>query len=76
MLLSGAGDPGLPVYQERSESILDSARSLADHLSAVSVHLIPCFESRFENAGPLRQATQRRAGPLLIRGVIQTGSNE
>jgi nitroreductase len=61
--LSGAGDPGLPVYQNRSESIQDSASYLADHLSEVPVHIIPCVESRFENAGTFRQAT--RYGSIL-----------
>ena len=61
--LSGAGDPGLPVYQKRSESIQDSASYLADHLSEVPVHIIPCVESRFENAGTFRQAT--RYGSIL-----------
>ena len=32
--LSGAGDPGLPVYQKRSGSLQDSASYLADHLAA------------------------------------------
>jgi nitroreductase len=36
--LSGAGDPGLPVYQQRSETIGDSARYLADHLGEVPAH--------------------------------------
>ena len=63
MPLSGAGDPGLPVYQKRSESIQDSASYLADHLSEVPVHIIPCVESRFENAGTFRQAT--RYGSIL-----------
>jgi nitroreductase len=61
--LSGAGDPGLPVYQNRSESIQDSASYLADHLSEVPVHIISCVESRFENAGTFRQAT--RYGSIL-----------
>jgi nitroreductase len=61
--LSGAGDPGLPVYQKRSESIQDSASYLADHMSEVPVHIIPCVESRFENAGTFRQAT--RYGSIL-----------
>lgn len=60
---SGAGDPGSPVYQKRSESIQDSASYLADHLSEVPVHIIPCVESRFENAGTFRQAT--RYGSIL-----------
>ena len=55
--LSGAGDPGLPVYRKRSGNIQDSARYLADHLGEVPVHIIPCVESRFENAGTFRQAT-------------------
>jgi len=50
--LSGAGDPGLPVYQKRSASIQDSASFLADHLGEVPVHIIPCVESRFEDAEP------------------------
>ena len=61
--LSGAGDPGLPVYQQRSGSIRDSASYLADHLGEVPVHIIPCVESRFENAGTFRQAT--RYGSIL-----------
>jgi nitroreductase len=61
--LSGAGDPGLPVYQKRSENIQDSAIYLADHLGEVPVHIIPCVESRFENAGTFRQAT--RYGSIL-----------
>ena len=61
--LSGAGDPGMPVYQQRSETIQDSARYLADHLGEVPVHIIPCVESRFENAGTFRQAT--RYGSIL-----------
>lgn len=60
--LSGAGDPGLPVYQ-RSGDVQDSARHLADHLGEVPVHIIPCVESRFENAGTFRQAT--RYGSIL-----------
>jgi len=44
--LSGAGDPGLPVYQNRSARIQDSASFLADHLGEVPVHIIPCVESR------------------------------
>ena len=61
--LSGAGDPGLPVYQQRSERIQDSASYLADHLGEVPVHIIPCVESRFEDAGTFRQAT--RYGSIL-----------
>ena len=61
--LSGAGDPGLPVYQKRSERLQDSASYLADHLSEVPVHIIPCVESRFEDAGTFRQAT--RYGSIL-----------
>ena len=61
--LSGAGDPGMPVYQQRSETIQDSARYLADHLGEVPVHIIPCVESRFENGGTFRQAT--RYGSIL-----------
>jgi nitroreductase len=61
--LSGAGDPGLPVYQKRSGNIQDSASYLADHLGEVPVHIIPCVESRFENAGTFRQAT--RYGSIL-----------
>ena len=61
--LSGAGDPGMPVYQQRSEAIQDSAQYLADHLGEVPVHIIPCVESRFENAGTFRQAT--RYGSIL-----------
>jgi len=45
--LSGAGDPGLPVYQQRSATQQDSASYLADHLAEVPVHIIPCVESRF-----------------------------
>ena len=56
--LSGAGDPGLPVYQKRSENISDSASYLADRMGEVPVHIIPCVESRFENAGTFRQATR------------------
>ena len=63
MPLSGAGDPGLPVYQKRSGSLQDSASYLADHLGEVPVHIIPCVESRFENAGTFRQAT--RFGSIL-----------
>ena len=61
--LSGAGDPGLPVYQKRSETQKDSASYLADHMGEVPVHIIPCVESRFENAGTFRQAT--RYGSIL-----------
>lgn len=61
--LSGAGDPRLPVYQTRLEGIHDSARYLADHLGEVPVHIIPCVESRFEDAGTFRQAT--RYGSIL-----------
>ena len=61
--LSGAGDPGLPVYQKRSENQQDSASYLADHMGEVPVHIIPCVESRFENAGTFRQAT--RYGSIL-----------
>jgi len=61
--LSGAGDPGLPVYQKRSESIQDSASYLADHFGEVPVHIVPCVESRFESAGTFRQAT--RYGSIL-----------
>ena len=50
--LSGAGDPGLPVYQQRSETQQDSASYLADHMGDVPVHIIPCVESRFESAEP------------------------
>jgi hypothetical protein len=60
--LSGAGDPGLSVYQKRSESIQDSAMYLAN-LGEVPVHIIPCVESRFEDAGTFRQAT--RYGSIL-----------
>jgi nitroreductase len=61
--LSGAGDPGLPVYQKRSENMQDSASYLADHMAEVPVHIIPCVESRFEDAGTFRQAT--RYGSIL-----------
>jgi nitroreductase len=61
--LSGAGDPGSPVYQKRSENQQDSARYLADHFGEVPIHIIPCVESRFENAGTFRQAT--RYGSIL-----------
>src|SRR5262245_17510090 len=61
--LSGAGDPGMPVYQRPSGNQQDSARYLADHLGDVPVHIIPCVESRLENAGTLRQAT--RYGSIL-----------
>ena len=61
--LSGAGEPGLPEYQKRSERLQDSAAYLADHLGEVPVHIIPCVESRFENAGTFRQAT--RYGSIL-----------
>lgn len=61
--LSGAGDPGLPVYQKRSASIQDSASYLADHMGEVPVHIIPCVESRVEDAGTFRQAT--RYGSIL-----------
>ena len=60
---SGAGDPGLPVYQQRSVNIQDSASYLADHFGEVPVHIIPCVETRFENAGTFRQAT--RYGSIL-----------
>jgi nitroreductase len=59
--LSGAGDPGLPIYQKQSAS--NSASYLADHLGEVPVHIIPCVESRFEEAGTFRQAT--RYGSIL-----------
>jgi len=58
---SGAGDPGLPVYQPRSTQ--GSASYLADQLGNVPVHIIPCVETRFENAGTFRQAT--RYGSIL-----------
>jgi len=62
--LSGAGDPGRPVYQRRLDDIQDSAASyLADHMGEVPVHIIPCVESRFETAGAFRQAT--RYGSIL-----------
>ena len=61
--LSGAGDPGLPLYQTGSGDLQASARYLADHLGEVPVHIIPCVESRFENAGTFRQAT--RYGSIL-----------
>ena len=61
--LSGAGDPGLPVYQQRSATQQNSASYLADHLGEVPVHIIPCVESRFETAGTFRQAT--RYGSIL-----------
>ena len=61
--LSGAGDPGAPVYQNRSSQIQDSASYLADHMGDVPVHIIPCVESRFEDAGTFRQAT--RYGSIL-----------
>jgi nitroreductase len=61
--LSGAGDRDSPVYQERAEGLQESARYLADHLSEVPVHIIPCVESRFEDAGTFRQAT--RYGSIL-----------
>jgi nitroreductase len=60
--LSGAGDPGSPVYQKRSGNIHDSASYLADQ-GEVPVHIIPCVETRFENAGTFRQAT--RYGSIL-----------
>jgi nitroreductase len=56
--LSGAGDPDSPVYQQRSARIQDSAAYLADHMGEVPVHIIPCVESRFEEAGTFRQATR------------------
>jgi nitroreductase len=56
--LSGAGNPGLPVYQKPSGNIQDSASYLADHLGEVPVHIIPCVETRFEHAGTFRQATR------------------
>ena len=64
--LSGAGDPGLPVYQQRSGSIRDSASYLADHLGEVPVHIIPCVESRFENvsaSNPLWKHSARSVVP-------------
>ena len=62
--LSGAGDPGSPIYQNRREPVRgESARYLADHMGEVPVHIIPCVESRFENAGTFRQAT--RYGSIL-----------
>ena len=61
--LSGAGDPGLPLYQQRSTTQQNSASYLADHLGEVPVHIIPCVESRFETAGTFRQAT--RYGSIL-----------
>ncbi len=61
--LSGAGDPGLAVYQKPSKTQQDSASYLADHMGEVPVHIIPCVESRFENAGAFRQAS--RYGSIL-----------
>jgi nitroreductase len=61
--LSGAGDPSLPVYRQRSAGIQDSAAFLADHMGEVPVHIIPCVESRLEDAGTFRQAT--RYGSIL-----------
>jgi Nitroreductase len=61
--LSGAGDPSLPVYRQRSAGIQDSPAYLADHMGEVPVHIIPCVESRFEDAGTFRQAT--RYGSIL-----------
>jgi len=61
--LSGAGDRNMPVYQERAAGVQESASYLADHLSEVPVHIIPCVESRFEDAGTFRQAT--RYGSIL-----------
>jgi nitroreductase len=60
---AGAGDPGLPVYQKDTGNIRDSASYLADHMGEVPVHIIPCVESRFEDAGTFRQAT--RYGSIL-----------
>ena len=37
--LSGAGDRGLPVYQQRSATQQNSASYLADHLGEVPVHI-------------------------------------
>jgi nitroreductase len=61
--LSGAGGRDLPVYQDRTEGVQESASYLADHLSEVPVHIIPCVETRFEDAGTFRQAT--RYGSIL-----------
>src|SRR5678810_1325825 len=36
--LSGAGDPGLPLYQQRSTTQQNSASYLDDHLGEVPVH--------------------------------------
>jgi nitroreductase len=49
--------------QERAGGVQESSRYLADHLSEVPVHIIPCVEGRFEEAGPFRQAT--RYGSIL-----------
>lgn len=62
---SGAGGPDLPLYEthQRSEYVQSSARYLADHMGEVPVHIIPCVETRFEEAGTFRQAT--RYGSIL-----------
>lgn len=52
--------PPLPEGDLRTEQIpriVDSAQYLADHLHEVPVHVIPCIEGRFEEAGTLAQAS-------------------
>jgi nitroreductase len=61
--LSGAGVRDLPIFQKEWDSVHESASHLADHMSEVPVHIIPCVETRFENAGTFRQAT--RYGSIL-----------
>jgi nitroreductase len=61
--LSGAGGRSLTLGQSRGELVQESASYLADHLSEVPVHIIPCVETRFEDAGTFRQAT--RYGSIL-----------
>jgi nitroreductase len=41
-----------PDYLTTQRRVIDSARYLADHLSEVPVHLIPCVEGRYEE-GPV-----------------------
>jgi hypothetical protein len=59
--LSGSG--ALTGSMPRRERVQESASYLADHLGQVPVHIIPCVETRFEDAGTFRQAT--RYGSIL-----------
>jgi len=71
--LSGAGDPGLPVYQQRSGSIRDSASYLADHLGEVPVHIIPSGIDRLPEAPAPAELSWREGALRVVEGQVGDG---